>query len=338
MDLIREAIGMLVRNEDLPRDVVQAAMNEIMGGECTPAQTAAFITALAMKGETIEEITGCAEVMREKATRVHADEPFVDIVGTGGDKSGTFNVSTAAAIVAAGAGVRVAKHGNRAASSHSGSADVLAELGVNLDADVPTVERCIAEANVGFMFAPKMHAAMKHAIGPRREIGIRTVFNILGPLTNPAGAKRMLLGVFDQAMVGVMATVLQNLGSEHVFVAHGADGLDEITTTDETTIAELKDGEIVTYTVKPEDFGLPRAAPDDLIVTSPEESAEVIRSVLAGEAGAPRDIVALNAGAGIAASGAVDGLAGGVEKALAAIDSGAAEAALDKLVAISQGK
>jgi anthranilate phosphoribosyltransferase len=335
--LIREAIGMLARNEDLPRGVAEAAMREIMNGETTPAQTAAFITALAMKGETIDEITGCAEVMREKATRVHAEEPFIDIVGTGGDKSGTFNVSTVAALVAAGAGVRVAKHGNRAASSHSGSADVLAELGVNLDADVATVQRCIAEANIGFMFAPKMHTAMKHAIGPRREIGIRTVFNILGPLTNPAGARRMLLGVFDRTMVEVMVTVLQNLGAEHVLVAHGGDGLDEITITDETLIAELKDGTVSTYTIKPEDFGLQRANHDALVVASPAESADLVRAILAGEPGPARDITVLNAAAGITAGGATASLAEGVAKAQAAIDSGAAEQTLDRFVKISQG-
>ena len=336
--MIREAISRLVAGQDLARDVAVGAMSEIMNGETTPAQTASFITALAIKGETIDEITGCAEVMRAKATRIRAEEPLVDTCGTGGDKSGTFNISTAAALVVAGAGVRVAKHGNRAASSHSGSADVLAELGVNLDADVPTVERCIAEANVGFMFAPKMHAAMKHAIGPRREIGIRTVFNILGPLTNPAGAKNQVLGVFSEEMLEVMATVLRNLGSEHVYVVRGADGLDEITTTDETQVAELKDGRIETYRVKPEDFGMPRVGRADLTVDSPEESAGVIRSVLEGEGGPARDIVMLNAGAAIAAAGAAADMAAGVDKAKGSADSGAAAEALALLVRISSGE
>ena len=334
--MIRDAISQLVAGEDLPRDTAVSAMNEIMSGESTLAQTAAFITALAIKGETIDEITGCALVMREKATRVCAEEPLVDVVGTGGDKSGTFNISTAAALVVAGAGVRVAKHGNRAASSHSGSADVLAELGVNLDADVPTIERCIAEAGIGFMFAPKMHAAMKHAIGPRREIGIRTVFNILGPLTNPAGAKNMLLGVFSEEMVEVMATVLGNLGSEHVYVVHGADGLDEITTADATLVAELKDGAVTTRRIQPEDFGIERAGREDLTVDSPAESAALIRSVLAGGSGPARDVVMLNAGAAIAAAGAAPDIAAGIEAAGRSADSGAAAEALAQLVRISR--
>jgi len=310
-------------------------MQTIMDGEATPAQTAAFITALAIKGETIDEITGCAEVMRAKATRVRAEEPLVDTCGTGGDKSGTFNISTASAIVTAGAGMRVAKHGNRAASSHSGSADVLAELGVNLDAGVPAVERCIAEANIGFMFAPKMHAAMKHAMPVRREIGIRTVFNILGPLTNPAGARNQVLGVFSADMVEVMANVLKNLGSERVYVVHGADGLDEITTCDETLVAELRGGEVRTYRVKPKDFGMARCRRGDLIVASARESAEVIRSVLRGESGPARDIVLLNAGAAIAAAHVAHDIAAGVDAAGASIDSGAATEALAKLVEMS---
>ncbi len=313
-------------------------MNQIMQGEATPVQIAAFLVALAMKGETIDEITGCAEVMRAKATRVRADEPLVDVVGTGGDKSGTFNISTAAALVVAGAGARVAKHGNRAASSHSGAADVLAELGVNLDADVPTVERCIAEANIGFMFAPKMHAAMKHAMPVRRELAVRTVFNILGPLTNPAGAKNMLLGVFSADLVEVMANVLKNLGSEHVIVARGEDGLDEITTTGETVVAELRDGAIATRRIKPEDFGIERARAEDLTVDSPAESAERIRAVLGGDAGPARDIVALNAGAAICAAGVAPTIADGVENARGSIDSGAASGALAKLVEISNGR
>ncbi|MFO7897597.1 MAG: anthranilate phosphoribosyltransferase [Planctomycetota bacterium] len=335
--MIEEAISHLVAGKHMTRDMTVGAMEAIMSGQTTPAQTAAFITALAIKGESVEEITGCAEVMREKAVRIRAEEPFVDVVGTGGDKSGTFNISTAAALVVAGAGVRVAKHGNRAASSKSGSADVLAELGVNLEADVPTIERCIAEARFGFMFAPKMHAAMKHAIGPRREIGIRTVFNILGPLTNPAGARNMLLGVFSEVMVEVLASVLRNLGAEHVYVVHGLDGLDEITTTSETAVAELRDGVIKTCRIQPEEFGLPRASLDDLTVEEPGQSAAVIRSVLAGEPGPARDIVVLNAAAGIAAADAAPDLEAAATEAAEAIDSGAAQDALDKLVRISQG-
>ena len=334
--MIRDAISELVAGRDLTREAATGAMQCIMDGEATPAQTAAFITALAIKGETIDEITGCAEVMRAKATRIKAEEPLVDTCGTGVDKSGTFNISTAAALVVAGAGARVAKHGNRAASSRSGSADVLAELGVNLDADVATVERCIAEANIGFMFAPKLHAAMKHAMGARREIGIRTVFNILGPLTNPAGARHQVLGVFAPEWVEVIANVLKNLGSERVYVVCGADGLDEITTAGETFVAELRDGEVITYAVKPEDFGMPRAAREELTVESAEQSAAVIRSVLQGEAGPARDIVLLNAGAAIAAVGAAPDIAGGIEAAKESTDSGAAADALARLVEISK--
>ncbi len=333
--MIKDAIGRLVAGQDMTREMTVNAMEAIMSGETTPAQTAAFITALAIKGENVDEIAGCAEVMREKAVTIHADEPFVDVVGTGGDKIGTFNVSTAAGLVVAGAGIRVAKHGNRAASSRSGSADVLAKLGVNLDADVPAVELCIAEARFGFMFAPKMHSAMKHAIGPRREIGIRTVFNILGPLTNPAGARNMLLGVFSEPMVDVLASVLRNLGSDRVYVVHGMDGLDEITTTDETVVAELDGDVIKTYRIKPEDFDLPRATLDDLIVEGPDESAEVIRGVLDGQPGPARDIVVLNAAAGIAAGGGAPDLKTGAARAAEAIDSGAANAVLDKVVEIS---
>ena len=333
--MIKDAIGRLVAGQDMTREMTVNAMKAIMSGETTPAQTAAFITALAIKGESVDEIAGCAEVMREKAVTIRAEEPFVDVVGTGGDKIGTFNVSTAAGLVVAGAGIRVAKHGNRAASSRSGSADVLAKLGVNLDADVPAVERCIAEARFGFMFAPKMHAAMKHAIGPRREIGIRTVFNILGPLTNPAGARNMLLGVFSEQMVDVLASVLRNLGSDRVYVVHGMDGLDEITTTDETVVAELDDDVIKTYRIKPEDFDLPRVTLDDLIVEGPDESAEVVRDVLAGRPGPARDIVVLNAAAGIAAGGGAPDLKTGAVKAAEAIDSGSANAVLEKVVEIS---
>ncbi len=334
--MIREAIATLVAGGTLTREIAAAAMTAIMEGDATPAQTAAFITALAIRGETPDVITGCAQVMRQKAVHVRAEEPLVDTCGTGGDKSGTFNISTAAALVAAGAGVRVAKHGNRAASSHSGSADVLAELGVNLDAGVPAVERCIAEARIGFMFAPLMHAAMKHAMAPRREIGIRTIFNILGPLTNPARARHQVLGVCDPDLLETMAAVLRNLGSERVFVVRGCDGLDEITTTDETQIAELAAGGIRTYRIKPEDFGLARARLADLTVASAKESACVIRSVLNGEAGRARDIVLLNAAAAIAAAGAAADLARGVQAAIASVDSGAAAAALDALVRISR--
>jgi anthranilate phosphoribosyltransferase len=277
--------------------------------------------------------------MRDKAVRVDPGAPperVVDTCGTGGDVKSTFNISTAAALVVAGAGVTVAKHGNRSVSSHSGSADVLATLGVKIDACVPTVERCLREARIGFLFAPLMHSAMKHAIGPRREIGVRTVFNILGPLTNPARARCQVLGVYDRRLTTVMAGALRSLGSARCFVVHGGDGLDEITVTDRTIVAELADGAVKEYTIGPEDFGLPRATLGDLKVDTAEQSAEVIRCVLAGRHGPARDVTLLNAAAALAAVGAAPDLRGGLALAAKSVDSGAAAEALRRLVEISQ--
>ncbi|NQT87150.1 anthranilate phosphoribosyltransferase [bacterium] len=336
--MIREAIAMLLDGTDLSDEQATAVMNQIMSGDATDAQIGAFLIALRVKGETVEEITGCARVMREKATRIAA--PFADVLdtcGTGGDASGTFNISTATAIVAAGAGCRVAKHGNRSVSSSSGSADVLKALGVNIEADTATVERCIAEAGIGFLFAPLLHGAMKYAIGPRREMGVRTIFNILGPLTNPAFASRQVLGVYDARLVEPLARVLGNLGSVRCLVVHGDDGLDELTTTAPSQVAELDGGEVTCWTLEPEDVGLPRASLDDLKVAGPDESAAAIRGVLAGEAGPKRDIVALNAAAAIVAGGKADDLKAGIAVAVAAIDSGAAAATLAKLVTTSNG-
>jgi len=332
------AIGRLVERRDLSVEESYECMSAIMSGEATDAQIAAFITALRMKGETVDEITGCARAMRERAVHVDPGQnPYdvIDTCGTGGDVRGTFNISTAAALVAAGAGVRVAKHGNRSVSSHSGSADVLKTLGVNIEADRPAVERCLREANIGFLFAPRLHAAMKYAIGPRRELAIRTVFNILGPLTNPAGAPCQVLGVYDGALAPVLARVLRNLGSKHCFVVHAADGLDEISNAGPTGVVELAEGEIREYEICPEDFGLTRSDLADLVVRSPEESAAAVRSVLAGKAGPRRDIVLLNAAAGIAASGAAPDLSSALERAAESVDSGAAAAALEKLIALS---
>ena len=336
--MITDAIRKLTERKDLTAEESVAAMNEIMGGEATPAQVAAFIVALRMKGETPEEIAGCARVMREKAQRIDpgpSDCDVVDTCGTGGDGRHTFNISTAAALVTAGAGVTVAKHGNRAVSSKSGSADVLKDLGVNIQADVPCVEKCLREARIGFLFAPLMHGAMKHAIGPRREIGVRTVFNILGPLTNPAGAECQVLGVYDPALVPVMANVLRNLGSKRCLIVHGEDGLDEITITGQTQVAELKGGEIETYAIAPEDVGLAAADLSDLLVESVEEATAALRGVLAGETGPKRDVVLMNAGAAILVSGAVDTLAEGVAKAAESIDSGAAKDTLENLIRVS---
>ena len=336
--MIREAINILVSGGELSREKAACAMRSIMDGESTPAQTAAFITALAIRGESVSVITGCAEVMREKALCIHADEPLVDTCGTGGDRSSTFNISTAAALITAGAGVRVAKHGNRAASSNSGSADALAALGVNLDADVAVVEQCIADACIGFLFAPNFHTAMKNAMGPRREIGIRTIFNILGPLTNPAGAKHQVLGCSNPKLLETLAEVLRNLGSEHVYVVCGSDGLDEITTTSDTQIAELKDDIIRTYLVTPEQFGFARVRREALVVGSAEESAAVIRDILRGVKGPARDISVMNAGAAISAAGMAEDIAAGIRKAENSIDSGAAAMALEKLIRISNAK
>jgi anthranilate phosphoribosyltransferase len=334
--VIKEAIRRLTERRDLTADECAQAMNEVMGGEATPAQVAAFIVALRMKGETPEEITGCAQVMRAKARRIAAGADVVlDTCGTGGDARNTFNISTAAALVAAGAGAVVAKHGNRAVSSHSGSADVLRQLGVNIEAAPDVVERCLREARIGFLYAPMLHEAMKFAIGPRREVGVRTVFNLLGPLTNPAGARRQLLGVYDPALPPILAAVLKNLGSERCLVVHGDDGLDEITTTGRTLAVELKDGEVTMRELAPEQFGLPRAKLADLVVRSVEEAAEALRAVLNGEPGPRRDIVALNAGAAIMVAGLASDLSSGVRRAEQVIDAGAAHQALESLIRIT---
>ena len=338
--MIQQIIRKVVEGQDLSEAESAAVMTEIMEGRATDAQIGCFLTALRLKGETVEEITGCARVMREKVTRIDAGEgrfAVVDTCGTGGDRKGTFNVSTAAALVVAGAGVRVAKHGNRSVSSHSGSADVLKELGVNIEAEPDVMARCIREAKIGFLFAPKLHAAMKYAIGPRREIGIRTVFNILGPLTNPAGAPCQVMGVYDGRLTEPLANVLKNLGSRHCFVVHGSDGLDEITITGATHVAELVAGEVKTYELEPETLGLARVSEEALVVDSPQASAQVIRGVLAGDKDARRDMVLANASAALVAAGAADDLSGGVAVGAEAIDSGAARQALDKLIACSQG-
>jgi anthranilate phosphoribosyltransferase len=336
--MIKEAIRALTERRDLTAEECAQAMNEVMSGEATPAQVAAFIVALRMKGETPEEIAGCARVMRAKARPIKAGaEVVLDTCGTGGDARNTFNISTAAAFVAAGAGATVAKHGNRAVSSHCGSADVLKQLGVNIEAGSDVVERCLREARIGFLYAPMLHEAMKFAIGPRREIGVRTVFNLLGPLTNPAGARHQLIGVYDPALPPILAAVLKNLGSERCLVVHGDDGLDEITTTGKTLVAELKDGEVTTRDLTPEQFGLPRAKLSDLVVRTVEEAAEAIRSVLKGERGPRRDIVALNAGAAIMVAGLAADLSSGIRRAEQVIDAGAAAKALQRLIRITNG-
>ena len=336
--MIQELLRQVIEGRDLTREEAVQAMDAVMSGECTDAQIGAFIVALRMKGETIEEIAGCVEVMRRKATRVDpgpSEFDVVDIVGTGGDRTHTFNVSTAASLVAAGAGVTVAKHGNKSVSSKSGSADVLTALGVNIEADVPTVERCLREAKVGYLFAPRLHAAMKHAIGPRREIGVRTVFNILGPMTNPAGVPCLVLGVYDPALAPKLARVLKALDAKRCFLVHSHDGLDEITVTGPTHVAELVGGEVKEYDIAPEDFGFARAELTEIQVHSPEASADAIRAILDGEPGPRRDVVVLNAAAGILAAGAAKDWAEAIESAKASLDSGKAREALVTMVRIS---
>ena len=334
--MIRETIQKVVDGQNLTECETVDTMNEIMSGEATPAQVASFITALRIKGETIEEITGAARVMREKSTKIHTKHPFViDTCGTGGDGAHTFNISTTAAFVVAGTGIPVAKHGNRAASSQSGGADVLKALGVNIEIEPGQVGACIDDVGIGFLFAPTLHGAMRYAIGPRQEIGIRTIFNALGPLTNPAGAQAQVLGVYAPPLTESLAHVLRNFGSHRAFIVHGGDGLDEITTTTTTQISELVDGEVNTYTLDPTELGIPTAQPSDLKGGTPEENAEMTLSVLKGEKGPQRDIVLLNAAAAIVAGGKTDGIAAGLAAAAESIDSGRALEKLEGLKAKS---
>ena len=333
--MIREAIDALVSKRDLTQEAAAQVMEEIMTGEATPAQFGAFVTALRLKGETAEEIAGMARVMREKALHVHVDGDLVDTCGTGGDGSRTINVSTIAAFVVAGAGLRVAKHGNRAITSGCGSADVLEAAGVKIDLGPEGVERCIREVGFGFMFAPTFHPAMKYAGGPRREIGIRTVFNVLGPLTNPAGARSQVLGVADGALGEKMAQVLHHLGCQHALVVHGEDGLDEVSIVAPTQVWELKDGRIFSYTVSPEDLGIALAEVGSVRSDSIEGNVAAMMQVLSGEKGPARDIVLLNAAAALAAGDAVRNLRQGIMVASEAIDTGRAMGKLNALVELS---
>ncbi len=336
--MLKKHIAMLVAGRDLDENEAHEAMTAIMSGQATPAQIAGFLVALHIKGETVPEIAGCARAMREAATPVRVEGlDVVDTCGTGGTGKGTFNISTCAALVAAGAGVPVAKHGNRSATSHCGSADVLQELGVNIEATPQVVERCIREAGIGFLFAPGLHRAMKHAIGPRRELGVPTVFNILGPLTNPAGARRQVLGVFSPVLVEVIAGVLRSLGSVRAMVVHSDDGMDEISLGDRTLAARLEGGTLEMVSIAPEDFGFERAGREAIAATDAAQSAAMIRAVLAGETGAPRDIVLLNAGAAVYVGGRAETLVDGVAAAAESVDSGRAREALEKLVRTSSG-
>ena len=329
---IQQAIAKLLEQQPLTAEEMTDVMNEIMTGKATDAQTGGFLIALRLKGETVDEITAAAQVMRNLATPVDINaDNLVDIVGTGGDGSSTFNISTASCFVVAAAGGHVAKHGNRSVSSKSGAADVLEAAGVNLSVSPEQIKACVEDIGVGFMFALNHHSAMKYAIGPRKEMAVRTVFNVLGPLTNPAGAPNQLLGVFSKELVRPLADVLKQLGSNHVLVVHAEDGLDEISIATQTFVAELKDGEITEYTIKPEDFGFSSQSLDSIKVETAEESLAMLKGVLVNEPGAAKDIVCLNAGAAIYASGLTDTLAAGITKAAETIASGAA---LDKLTAL----
>ncbi|MAU60702.1 MAG: anthranilate phosphoribosyltransferase [Parvibaculum sp.] len=331
-------IARLAEGQPLDAATARAAFETVMSGEATPAQIAAFLMGLRVRGETVEEITAGATVMRERALRVTAPADAIDIVGTGGDGIGTWNISTATAIVVAAAGVPVAKHGNRKASSLSGTADALQELGVNLDIDPATIARCIEKAGIGFMFAQAHHSAMKHVAPVRADLGIKTVFNMLGPLSNPALVKRQLLGVFAASWVEPFAEALRNLGSDSAWVVHGSDGMDEITTTGHSTVAELKNGKIRVFEVTPEEAGLRRASIEELKGGNPAENAAAIRRLFDGDAGAYRDIVLLNAAAALIVSGKASSLKEGVATAANIVDGGGAKETLAKLVAVSNGK
>jgi len=334
--IIQEAIRRAMRRENLSATEAEAAMGEIMSGNATQAQIGAFLAALGTKGETAEEITGCARAMRRSATPVRPQSrDLVDTCGTGGDGRHTFNISTTAALVAAGAGLKVAKHGNRSISSRCGSADVLAALGVRVDLPPERVAACVDEVGLAFLFAPSLHPAMKHAMGARRELGVRTVFNVLGPLTNPAGATVQVLGVFDPQLTETLARVLLALGVRAAFVVHGADGLDELSTTGPNRVSELRDGEVRTFTLDPLDLGLPRSRLSDLQGDDAATNAAITRSVLAGERGPRRDIVLLNAGAALVAAGLASDLREGVAQAAQAIDTGRAREVLERLVAFT---
>ncbi|UDM17723.1 anthranilate phosphoribosyltransferase [Vogesella sp. XCS3] len=332
------ALNRLIDQNELFHDEMLDLMRQIMRGEVPPSLIAAILIGLRVKTESVSEIAAAAQVMREFATQVPVSQRdhLVDTCGTGGDKSHTFNISTTAAFVSAAAGARVAKHGGRSVSSSSGSADVLEALGVNLNLNAGQVARCIDEIGVGFMFAPNHHTAMKYVAPVRKELGVRTIFNILGPLTNPAGAPNQVMGVFHPDLVGIQARVLRELGSEHVMIVHGCDGLDEITLSGDTRVAELKDGVIIDYALNPADFGLSQAPLSAIRAESADASRQFLLDVLAGEPGPARDIVLLNAGAAIYTAGVAGSLADGVQAAAAAIDSGAARAKLDALVKLSQ--
>ena len=335
MERFRAMIGKVATGATLTRDEAAHAFDKMMSGEATPAQMGAFLMALRLRGETVEEITGAVATMRAKMLTVVAPKDAIDVVGTGGDATGSYNISTCAAFIVAGAGAPVAKHGNRALSSKSGAADVLAALGVRIELAPEEISRCIREAGIGFMFAPAHHPAMKH-VGPTRvELGTRTIFNLLGPLSNPAGVKRQMVGVFARPWIEPLANVLGTLGSERAMVVHGSDGLDEITTTGPTFVAELINGKVKTYEIKPEDVGLKRAKPEELRGRDAVHNAEALRGVLAGKPGALRDVALLNAAAALQVADKAKSLKEGLELAAKSVDTGAARKRLERLIEIS---
>jgi anthranilate phosphoribosyltransferase len=334
---IQEALSQLVDGKNLDGEQMKAVMHQVMGGEATAAQIGALLMGLRMKGETIDEVAAAVEVMRELALPVQINaENLVDIVGTGGDGANLFNVSTASSFITAAAGAHVAKHGNRGVSSSSGASDLLSELGLPLDLSPEQISRCVEQVGMGFMFAPVHHSAMKHAVGPRKEMGMRTLFNILGPMTNPAGVKRQLIGVFSADFAPQMAEVLQRLGSEHVLLVHSEDGLDEISIAAPTQVVELKNGEITHYTINPEDFGVATQSLDGLIVDGPAQSADLIRQAFSGKAPKAAEVLALNAGAAIYVSGVASSIKEGVAIAEDVLASGAAMEKLKELMQFAQ--
>ena len=335
MSAFRPFLATAMSGRALSADEMRAAMGVVLDGEASDIELAGFLAALRARGETVEEIAAAAEAMRSRAVAVDAPDDAIDTAGTGGDGAGTFNISTAAALIIAGAGVPVAKHGNKAASSKSGSSEVLEALGVKLDIPPELISQCISEAKIGFMFAVRHHGATKHAATARKALGVRTMFNVLGPLSNPAGAKRQLLGVFSRDLVRPIAEVLPRLGVEAAWVVHGDDGLDELTTTADTYVAELRDGSVNEFKISPPDAGLPMATSDDLKGGDPVQNAEAIRRLLDGEKGPYRDIAAFNAAAALVISDVAENIVDGVRQAERAIDSGAAGDALSKLIEIS---
>ncbi|MBE0481802.1 MAG: anthranilate phosphoribosyltransferase [Dehalococcoidia bacterium] len=337
--MIKEALSRIVSRNDLTRQEAREVMGEIMRGEATAAQIGAFLTGLRMKGETVEEIAGCVEAMRNSAVKVRTkNDAIVDTCGTGGDGAGTFNISTTAAFVAAGAGVPIAKHGNRSVSSRCGSADLLQALGVNLEIGPEKAALCIDEVGIGFLFAPLLHPAMKHALGPRRDIGLRTIFNLLGPLANPAGARRQLLGVYDGELTELIGSVLLALGAEHAMVVHGAGGLDELSTAGVSKVSLVREGSIETTFLDPADFGLPLASVEELKGGEAGENAAITRAILQGQSGPKRDIVLLNAAAVLIAGGKAVSFEEGLIAAAESIDSGKAFRKLEQLVEFTQSE